>query len=54
MFGESFYAGDDLEASNRQLYNAVADLLRNITDEKILSEKHFTSFDDWSKNGKTS
>ena len=54
MFGEPFYAGDDLEASNRQLYNAVADLLRNITDEKILSEKHFTSFDDWSKNGKTS
>ena len=49
VFGEPFTPqNDDLYAANKALYERIAALLRQITDAKILAEKHYTSFDDWS------
>lgn len=48
-FGAPFFAaGDDLTAANRELYDRIAALLRSSMDPRVLAQKQFTEFEEWS------
>lgn len=48
-FGKPFYIQKELSAANEELYNRIADLLRDTADSKALSDKKFTSFREWER-----
>lgn len=49
IFGKPIQAQDDITAATKQLYSSVAGLLRRTMPKEELAQKHFTSYDDWSK-----
>ena len=54
MFGEPMEPCDDPAETNRKLYNETARLLKKIIPAEDLEKKHFTSYESWEKNEKTS
>jgi len=54
IFGMPVEAGRDAEETNRRLYNEVAELLRKAMSEEELKLRHFTSYESWENNEKTS
>ena len=49
IFGKPIQAQGDITAATKQLYSSVAGLLRKTMPQEELAQKHFTSYDDWSK-----
>lgn len=49
IFGKPIQAQGDIIATTKQLYSSVAGLLRRTMPQEELAQKHFTSYDDWSK-----
>ncbi len=50
IFGKPFYVGDaELYDVNCELYNRILKLLMSVIDNSVLSKKHITSFEEWSK-----
>lgn len=54
IYGRPIEPCGDAEATNRKLYNEIAGLLEKAMSPEELERKHFTSYESWEKNEKTS